>query len=99
MIPSENEPICPVSYELAEIRLGGGPDCRPSFWKAYREELELNRRTQYRNEHIRICRNHLKSLLRPPAGPLYFRNKRLVAEKTVGGPGEGNPAEATGASG
>lgn len=81
MQPTENEPICPVSYEVTEIRLGGGPDDRPSFWKVYRQELELNKRTDYRNEHIRICRNVLKSLRAPQNGPLYFRNNQLTLEK------------------
>lgn len=83
MLPNENEEICPISYELAEIRLGGGPDTRPSFWKVYRAELELNRRTEYRNEHIRICRHVMKSLRAPQKGPLYFRNNNLVHARDV----------------
>jgi hypothetical protein len=83
MQPNPDEPICPVSYEVTEIRLGGGPDSRPSFWRVYREELALNQKTQYRNEHIRICRNVLQSLRTPQNGALYFRNNRLTREKSV----------------
>ena len=49
MQPSETEAICLVSYEITQILLGGGPEDRPSFWKQYREELELNKKTQYKN--------------------------------------------------
>ena len=80
LTPGANEPICPITYELTEIRLGGGPDTRVNFWKIYRDELMLNQRTQYRNEHIRICRNVLTSLRTPQKGVLYFRNKQLIRD-------------------
>jgi hypothetical protein len=76
--PTHDEPICLVSFELAHIRLGGGPWNRKSFWKAYREELDLNRRTQYRNEHIRICRPVMRTLHLPPGEPVFFRDGALT---------------------
>ena len=83
MKPSHSEPICLVSYELAQIRLGGGPDSRPSFWRVYREELELNRRTKFRNEHVRICRNVLRSLRQRVETPVYYRGNRLTTERVL----------------
>lgn len=78
MEPTRDEPICLVSFELAHIRLGGGPWSRKSFWKAYREELELNRKTQYRNEHVRICRPVMRTLHVDLSEPVYFRDGSLT---------------------
>ena len=83
MKPTENEPICLISYEVTKIRLGGEPDSRPSFWKVYREEQQLNQKTQFQNEHVRICRPmllHLKDHLGKPA---YFRRDRLLMERSL----------------
>lgn len=77
MEPKHDEPICLVSFELAHIRLGGGPWSRKGFWKAYREELELNRKTEYRNEHIRICRPVMQTLKLERSEPVYFRDGSL----------------------
>jgi hypothetical protein len=81
--PSPEEPICLVSYEIAMILLGGGPENRSSFWKAYRRELELNRKTSYQNYHVNLCSAHLKSLRIKPTGPVFFRGNKLVTEKEV----------------
>lgn len=86
MKPLETEPICLISFEVACILLGGGPTSRPSFWKAYRNELALNRKTLYENYHIRLCRPHLTSLRINPTTPVYYRNDRLVCEKDVHAP-------------
>ena len=85
MKPTETEPICLVSFEIARIRLGGGPDERPSFWKVYREEQELNQKTGFRNEHVRICWHHLVSPRLTLEGPVYFRQGRLVMEREIDG--------------
>lgn len=84
MKPDEFEPICLISYEIAGILLAGGPDTRPSFWKAYRRELELNRKTNYDNYHVRVCKGQLVSLSLDHRVPVYFRNNRLTTEKEVG---------------
>ena len=84
LIPSETEPICLISYEIAHILLGGGPDSRPSFWKAYRRELALNQKTNYKNYHVHLCRDHLGSFKVQMNEPVYFRNERLTIEKPIG---------------
>ncbi len=80
-VPDISERICPVSFEVARIRLGGGPDSRTSFWKVYREELALNRKTEFRNEHVRICRNLLAPAFQHLDEAHYYRKGRLVIEK------------------
>ena len=86
MKPTETEPICLISYEVARILLGGGPDTRPSFWKAYRRELELNQKTNYDNYHIRVCKEHLVTLRARPEGPVYYRHGRLTQERGIPSP-------------
>lgn len=83
MKPSETEPICLVSYEITQILLGGGPEERLSFWKQYREELELNKKTKYNNYHVQVCKNHLISLNLDLKDPVYYRNKQLTLEKPL----------------
>jgi hypothetical protein len=84
MKPSESEPICLISYEIARIRVGGEPKDRPGFWTAYREELELNQRTHYRNQHVWICRNQLMPLREKLDTRYFYRGERLVIEREVG---------------
>lgn len=81
--PGLNEPICLVSYEVTSILLAGGPEERSGFWKAYRKELALNKKTDYRNYHIQICSPHLRSLRTKNDSPVFYRGKRLVTEKLV----------------
>lgn len=81
--PEANEPICLISYEITFILLGGGPDQRSSFWRAYRRELALNRKTEYRNYHVEVCRAHLVSLRMRLDHPVYFRHGRLTTEKPL----------------
>jgi hypothetical protein len=83
LVPSELEPVCLVSFEIARIRLGGGPDSRPSFWKAYREELALNLRTEYQNSHVQICRTQLKSLGDKLGRKAFFRRGNIVFERHI----------------
>jgi hypothetical protein len=85
MKPSPTEPICLISFEVTAILLNGGPEDRPSFWKAYRRELELNQKTNYDNYHVAICREHLKSLKLDLKTPVYYRNGRLTTEREVAG--------------
>ena len=83
MKPKTTEPICPVSYEITTILVGGAPEGRPGFWKAYRQELELNLKTNYENYHMKLCRPYLKSLRCSSGQPaaIYFREGRLTTEK------------------
>ena len=81
MKPSENEPLCLISYEITQILLGGGPEERSSFWKQYREEQELNKKTNFQNYHVQVCRNHLISLKLDLKEPVFYRNKQLTLEK------------------
>jgi hypothetical protein len=83
MEPKESERVCPISFEVARILLGGGPDSRPSFWKVYREELALNKRTGYENQHLAICRPMLLPLKDVAGIPHYFRKGKLVPEREV----------------
>lgn len=85
MVPNEQERICLISFEVARTRLGGGPKDRPSFWKVYRQEQELNARTDFKNEHVRICAPVLKPLLPHLNDPAYYRKGRLVYEKVLNG--------------
>jgi hypothetical protein len=81
MKPDEFEPLCLISYEIARILLAGGPDTRPGFWKAYRNEQELNLKTNYRNYHIHVCRGPLAELGdKLLAKNAYFRNDKIVYE-------------------
>ncbi|MFM8314727.1 MAG: hypothetical protein ACKOA8_10615, partial [Deltaproteobacteria bacterium] len=52
-------------------------------WKRYREELELNKKTQYNNYHVQVCRNHLVSLTLDLKNPVFYRNKTLTLEKEL----------------
>ena len=81
--PKIDEPICLVTYEVTSILLNGSPEERPGFWKAYRKELALNRKTDYRNYHVQICSPHLRSLKIKNPPPVFYREKRLVTEKQV----------------
>ncbi len=81
--PNSNEPICLISYEITFILLGDGPGARPSFWKHYRRELVLNRKTNYQNYHVRVCRHQLTSLRMNLNQPVFFRNNRLTTEKQI----------------
>ena len=83
MQPTETEPICLISYEITQILLGGNPEERPSFWKRYREELELNRKTKYNNYHVQVCKSHLISLNLNLKEPVFYRNKQLTLEKEL----------------
>ena len=81
--PEPHEPICLISYEITFILLAGGPDCRSGFWRSYRRELALNRRTDYQNYHVQVCSRHLVSLRMQLDRPVYFRNNRLTTEKQL----------------
>ncbi len=81
MKPKEDEPICLISYEVTQILLGGGPEDRTSFWKQYREEQKLNKKTNFQNYHVKVCRNHLISWKLNLKDPVYYRNKQLTLEK------------------
>ena len=83
MKPSENEKICVISYEVARIRLGGGPESRLNFWKEYRAQLDYNLRTDYKNDRIRICRPELMKIDTKPTDNLFFRNGQLTVEKVL----------------
>lgn len=83
MQPSENEPICLITFEVAKIRLNGGPEERPSFWKVYREEQALNLRTNFENEHVRICLPMLGPIFPLRKIPHYMRKGRLVMEREI----------------
>ena len=76
--PSENEPICLISFEIARIRVGGGPDGRTGFWKAYYHEREVNRKTNFVNYHVELCKHQLVHLKHQPAEPVYFRGNKLT---------------------
>jgi len=84
LAPEPTEKICVLSFEVARIRLAGGPTERRSFWQTYREELALNLKTDYQNEHLRICKPMLMRVLPLFRQPIFYRGKKLVVEKTVG---------------
>ena len=79
--PGVTEPICLISYEITNILLGGGPETRTGFWKAYRHELKLNKKTRYKNYHVELCRHHLTSLKLDLSVPVFYREGRLTTEK------------------
>ncbi len=81
--PTESEPICLISFEITCIRLGGGPEGRTGFWKAYREALAVNKRTKYQNDRVWICRNQIAALRIKPNERAFFRNGRLTLEKAI----------------
>jgi hypothetical protein len=81
--PEPNEPICLISYEVTFILLGDGPKNRSSFWRSYRRELALNKKTGYQNYHISVCRHYLISLKMRLDQPVYFRFNRLTTEKQL----------------
>ncbi len=81
--PEANEPICPISFEVATILLGGGPDTRSSFWKVYHEELKLNRETGFINEHVRICLPMLANAAKLQAQPVYLRDNQLIPQPDI----------------
>ena len=76
--PGKDVKICLISFELAHLRVGGGPWGRKGFWKAYHEELDLNRKTRYQTERIRICRPVMKTLKLDLKEPVYFRDGALT---------------------
>lgn len=84
LAPAESERICLISFEVAKIRVGGDPDERPGFWAAYREELELNLKTNFMNQHVLICRNQLRHLADKLEIPFYYRDNRLTTERVIG---------------
>jgi hypothetical protein len=65
------------------ILVGGEPEKRPGFWPKYRENLEHNRRTGYRNSRLEICADLLRQVRVDPAETLYYRDGRLVTERSV----------------
>ena len=83
MEPREDEEICIIGFEVARIRLGGGPSERKSFWRVYREELALNQKTNFQNEHVRICQHLLAPLIPKRKEPHYFRKDRLISERVL----------------
>lgn len=83
LVPSENEEICLITFEITRIRLGGGPEERKSFWKVYREEQALNEKTNFENEHVRICLPLLGPIFPLRKIPHYLRQGRLVRERDV----------------
>lgn len=85
MVPSDSEKICLISYEVARIRVGGGPDSRTGFWRAYREALDFNIKTNYQNGRLELCRMLLLPLKDKIHQPHFFRKGRLVTERPVDG--------------
>jgi len=81
--PEADEPICLISYEITYILLGDGPRSRHGFWRSYRRELALNRKTDYRNYHVNVCQHQLASLRMNLNQPVYFRDNRLTTEKQL----------------
>jgi hypothetical protein len=81
--PEPHEPICLISYEITHILLGDGPGKRSGFWRSYRRELELNKKTNYQNYHVAVCRHQLVSLRMTLDKPVYFRNNRLTTERQI----------------
>ena len=81
--PGPNEPICLISYEITVILLGDGPHSRSSFWKSYHREVAINKKTDFRNYHVHLCRNELVSLQMKLDSPVYFKNDRLTFEKQL----------------
>lgn len=81
--PGWDEPICLISYEITTILLNGDPENRSSFWRAYRREFELNKKTDYRNYHVKLCAPQLRSLKIKVDSPVYYRGKKLATEKQV----------------
>lgn len=81
--PGHDEPVCLVSYEITVILLGDGPQARSGFWRHYRRELALNRKTDYRNYHVHLCQHLLQSLKFRLNQPVYFRNNRLTTERAL----------------
>jgi hypothetical protein len=80
MEPLFSEPICLVSYEVTKILLAGEPQDRPGFWKAYRQELEYNQKTEYNNYRLSICRHHLDEIAPKFAKTWYFRDGKLIPQ-------------------
>ncbi len=71
-------PVCPISFEITAVLLGGTPEDRPGFWRAYQRELNFNRQTKFQNYHVYICREHLASLdLEPRDSAYYEENPEL----------------------
>jgi hypothetical protein len=83
--PTPEEPICLMSYIIASTRVGGGPKERTGFWAAYREALQTNRRTKYRNRRVDLCGSFLEELYqRFPEfrqRPVFFREGQLIQER------------------
>jgi hypothetical protein len=81
--PENNEPICPVSFEMTRILVGGDPAGRKGFWKKYRENLVHNQRTKYLNTRVQLCARHLEKLKLDPDDTHYFRDGNLVVFRGV----------------
>ncbi len=81
--PTPNEPICLISFEITALLLGGSPENRMSFWKAYRREQELNVKTGFDNYHVKLCRQHLLDLKLDLKRPFFYRDGRLTTERAV----------------
>lgn len=79
--PELNEPICLVSYVIANTRVGGGPGERTGFWAAYWEALAFNEKSHYANHRIAIVKPLIEELLLRNPGlddaPFYYREGRL----------------------
>ncbi|MBY0371086.1 hypothetical protein K2X33_10395 [bacterium] len=82
--PEPTEAICILSFEVTRIRLGAGPSERRRFWHIYRQELALNLKTNYRNEHVRICGPMLRPALQLVGQPIFYRGGKLVRERALG---------------
>ena len=84
IVPVADEAICLISYLIALTRVGGGPDERTGFWPAYREALNKNVASEYRNPRIEICRPILNGLLRKNPSlanrSIYYREGKLTEE-------------------
>jgi len=81
VMPNDQEPICPISFTITRIQVGGGPDTRAGFWTKYRQNREHNVRTEYRNERVRLCADQVPLLGLRPGEALYYRHGRLVSER------------------
>ncbi len=82
MQPNPSEPICRITYEVTKILLAGEPQERPGFWKAYRQELAHNQKTQYNNYRLSLCRPLLADIEPQLARPWYFQNGKLICAQS-----------------
>ena len=78
MVPDSSEAICLVTYEVTKILLSGEPQDRPGFWKAYRQELAYNQKTEYNNYRLSLCRHQLYELEPKLSYKWYFQEGKLT---------------------